>query len=51
MLGPFVRASAAPLRQRRLPPRLGEHNTEIYAARTGLAGRVSSTRLREAGVV
>ena len=29
-LGPFVEASATPLRLRRFPPKVGQHNTEIY---------------------
>ena len=50
MLGPFVRASAAPLRQRRLPPKLGEHNVEVYTQELGLPPG-DLARLREAGVV
>lgn len=50
MLGPFVRASAAPLQLRRLAPRIGEHNTEIYSTELGLhPGELA--RLREAGVI
>ena len=50
MLGPFVRASATPLRQRRLPPTLGEHNAEVYTQELGLQPG-DLARLREAGVV
>jgi len=50
MLGPFVRASAAPLRQRRFPPGLGEHNVEVYTQELDLSPG-DLTRLREAGVV
>jgi crotonobetainyl-CoA:carnitine CoA-transferase CaiB-like acyl-CoA transferase len=48
--GPFVRASGAPLSLRRLPPRLGEHNAEIYVDELGLT-REELARLREAGAV
>lgn len=49
-LGPFVRASATPLRPRRFPPRLGQHNTEIYVEELGLA-REDLARLREMGAI
>ncbi len=49
-LGPFVRASAAPLQQRRFPPKLGEHNMEIYRDELGLQ-HAELTQLREAGVI
>ncbi len=49
-LGPFVRASATPLRQRRLAPKLGEHNSEVYTQELGLQPR-DLAQLREAGVV
>ena len=50
MLGPFVRAGATPLRQRRLPPKLGEHNVEVYVQELGLQPG-DLARLREAGAV
>jgi hypothetical protein len=50
MLGPFVRSSALPLRQRRFAPRLGEHNVEVYMQELGLLPG-DFARLREAGVV
>ena len=50
MLGPFVRASATPLRQRRLPPRIGAHNVEVYTQELALPPS-DLARLREAGVV
>jgi len=50
MLGPFVRASATPLRQRRLPPRIGEHNVEVYTPELGVQPG-DLDRLREAGIV
>jgi crotonobetainyl-CoA:carnitine CoA-transferase CaiB-like acyl-CoA transferase len=49
-LGPFVQASAAPLGFRRFPPRLGQHNSEIYVDELGLA-RDDLARLRQAGVI
>lgn len=48
--GPFVQASATPLQLRRLPPTLGQHNTEIYLDELGLT-REELVRLREAGVI
>jgi crotonobetainyl-CoA:carnitine CoA-transferase CaiB-like acyl-CoA transferase len=48
--GPFVRASATPLKLRRFAPKLGEHNTEIYLDELGLT-REDLVRLREAGAV
>jgi crotonobetainyl-CoA:carnitine CoA-transferase CaiB-like acyl-CoA transferase len=49
-LGPFVQASATPLRLRRFPPRVGEHNTEVYVEELGLT-RDELARLREVGAV
>jgi crotonobetainyl-CoA:carnitine CoA-transferase CaiB-like acyl-CoA transferase len=49
-LGPFAQASATPLRLRRFPPGLGEHNTEIYGDELGLS-REELARLREAGAL
>lgn len=34
--GPFARCSATPLLSRRRPPRIGEHNREIYGRELGL---------------
>jgi crotonobetainyl-CoA:carnitine CoA-transferase CaiB-like acyl-CoA transferase len=48
--GPFVRASATPLKLRRLAPKVGEHNAEIYLNDLGLT-REELVRLREAGAI
>jgi crotonobetainyl-CoA:carnitine CoA-transferase CaiB-like acyl-CoA transferase len=48
--GPFVRASATPLELRRLAPKVGEHNAEIYLNDLGLT-RQELVRLREAGAI
>jgi crotonobetainyl-CoA:carnitine CoA-transferase CaiB-like acyl-CoA transferase len=48
--GPFVRAGATPIELRRLAPKVGEHNTEIYLDDLGLT-REELTRLREAGAI
>ena len=48
--GPFVRASATPLKLRRLAPKIGEHNAEIYHHDLGLT-REELVRLREAGAI
>ena len=49
-LGPFVEASATPLGLRRFPPKLGQHNTEIYVDELGLA-RDDLARLRRIGAI
>jgi crotonobetainyl-CoA:carnitine CoA-transferase CaiB-like acyl-CoA transferase len=48
--GPFVRASATPIELRRLAPKVGEHNAEIYLNDLGLT-RQELVRLREAGAI
>jgi benzylsuccinate CoA-transferase BbsE subunit len=48
--GPFVQASATPIKLRRLAPKVGEHNTDIYLNDLGLT-RQELVRLREAGVI
>ena len=48
--GPFVRASAVPMNLRRLPPKIGEHNAEVYLDELGLRPE-ELVRLHEAGVV
>ena len=35
--GPFARLSATPIEYRRRPPRVGEHNREIYVGDLGLS--------------
>jgi crotonobetainyl-CoA:carnitine CoA-transferase CaiB-like acyl-CoA transferase len=49
-LGPFVQASATPLQLRRFPPRLGEHNTDIYVDELQLT-RAELADLRQAGII
>lgn len=49
-LGPFVGSSAAPLQMRRLPPKVGEHNLEIYRDELGLPYE-TLLQLRETGVI
>jgi formyl-CoA transferase len=48
--GPFVQASAVPMSLRRLPPKIGEHNAEIYRDELGLT-REELAQLHEAGVI
>jgi benzylsuccinate CoA-transferase BbsE subunit len=48
--GPFVRASATPLELRRLAPKVGEHNADIYLNDLGLT-RGELVRLHEAGAI
>jgi crotonobetainyl-CoA:carnitine CoA-transferase CaiB-like acyl-CoA transferase len=48
--GPFVQASATPIGLRRLAPKVGEHNTEIYLDELGLT-REALVQLREAGAI
>jgi len=50
VLGPFARASAAPIKGGGVPPSLGQHNIEIYEHELGLA-RSDVVRLRGAGVI
>jgi crotonobetainyl-CoA:carnitine CoA-transferase CaiB-like acyl-CoA transferase len=50
LLGPFVQASATPIQRRRFPPRLGEHNTEVYIDELGLS-RQELAQLCEAGAI
>jgi formyl-CoA transferase len=49
-LGPFVGSTAAPLQMRRWPPKLGEHNMEIYRDELSLPPEVL-LQLRETGVI
>ena len=48
--GPFVRFGGAPIRYRRRPPRIGEHNREIYAGELGMSD-AKLDELARAGVV
>jgi crotonobetainyl-CoA:carnitine CoA-transferase CaiB-like acyl-CoA transferase len=48
--GPFVQASATPIELRRLAPKVGEHNAEIYLNELGLT-REELVRLHEAGAI
>lgn len=49
-LGPFVEASETPLQWRRFPPKLGEHNPDIYGTELGLQ-RDDLIALRQTGVI
>jgi crotonobetainyl-CoA:carnitine CoA-transferase CaiB-like acyl-CoA transferase len=48
--GPFAKFSAAPLRYRRRPPTVGEHNREIYLGELGLT-EGKFVELQEKGVI
>jgi crotonobetainyl-CoA:carnitine CoA-transferase CaiB-like acyl-CoA transferase len=48
--GPFGRFSATPIRYRRRPPTVGEHNREIYSAELGLTAD-DLTGLEAAGII
>jgi len=48
--GPFARPSAMPIRYRRRPPTVGEHNHEIYGSQLGL-GADEIAALATAGVI
>jgi len=48
--GPFVRFSETPIRYRRRPPRIGEHNREIYSGELGM-GESTLCELARTGVV
>jgi len=48
--GPFARFSETPLRTRRRPPRVGEHNSEIYMGELHLSPE-SLAALEHAGVI
>lgn len=51
VLGPFVRSSATPLQPlRRFPPKIGQHNTDVYEEELGLS-HADLVRLREAGAI
>lgn len=50
MLGPFVRASEAPLTWQRFAPKLGEHNNAIYIDELGLS-HAEVGRFYEAGIL
>ena len=48
--GPFVRFSDSPIRYRRRPPTLGEHNREIYGQELGMS-ETKLAELAEKGIV
>jgi crotonobetainyl-CoA:carnitine CoA-transferase CaiB-like acyl-CoA transferase len=50
LLGPFARSSAAPVKAGALPPRLGQHNADVYRGELGLTTG-DLTRLAGAGVI
>ena len=48
--GPFAKFSATPIEYRLRPPRVGEHNSEIYRDELGLSERQISV-LARAGII
>jgi crotonobetainyl-CoA:carnitine CoA-transferase CaiB-like acyl-CoA transferase len=48
--GPFVKFSESPIRYRRRPPLIGEHNREIYCGELGMADRELS-ELQARGII
>ena len=48
--GPFAKFSAAPLRYRRRPPTIGEHNGEIYRDELGFT-EPQLAEMQRAGVI
>jgi len=48
--GPFVKFSATPIEYRRRPPKIGEHNREVYLGELGLSNEEFSNLMR-AGVI
>ncbi|HLI80894.1 MAG TPA: CoA transferase [Candidatus Binataceae bacterium] len=48
--GPFVKFSESPIRYRRRPPLIGEHNREIYCGEMGMSDRELS-QLQAGGVI
>lgn len=49
-LGPFMGTTAHPITHRRFPPKLGEHNSEVYGEELGLQPN-EMARLRHAGII
>ncbi len=49
-LGPFVEASETPLQMHRLPPKVGEHNMDVYRDELGVTHE-ELLQLREAGTI
>jgi crotonobetainyl-CoA:carnitine CoA-transferase CaiB-like acyl-CoA transferase len=48
--GPFVKFSATPIQYRRRPPKVGEHNREVYIGEFGLSNSEFSD-LQRAGII
>lgn len=48
--GPFVKFSATPIQYRRRPPKIGEHNREVYIGEFGLSNSEFSD-LERAGII